>query len=260
LLGGKGMKVVILCGGKGLRMYELTEDMPKPMAPVCGKPMLWHIMMNYKYFGFNDFILLLGYKGEKIKEYFIDYNWKQHDFVLDTGSGSIRLLNENETFHITFLDTGIDTMTGGRIKRARKYIGNETFMLTYGDGLSNVDLRKLLAYHRKMGRIATVTGINKKTQYGVLTVENGIATSFREKESSGGLINGGFFVFEPAIFDYITDDTNCVLEQEPLKNLARDGQLAVYFHDGFWTACDTYGDILKINMLYAGQKYPWKVW
>lgn len=254
------MKVVILCGGKGLRMHELTEDMPKPMAQVCGKPMLWHIMMNYKYFGFNDFILLLGYKGEKIKEYFVDYNWKQHDFRINTQNGDIRLLDDNESFNITFLDTGIDTMTGGRIKRAKKHIGDETFMLTYGDGLSNVDINKLLAYHREMGRTATVTGIRKMTQYGILTVENGIATSFKEKESLEGIINGGFFVFEPAVFDYITDDTYCILEQEPLKNLARDGQLAVYLHEGFWTACDTYSDILKINIQCDDQESPWKVW
>lgn len=254
------MKVVILCGGKGLRMFELTEDMPKPMALVCGKPMLWHIMMNYKHFGFNDFVLLLGYKGEKIKEYFMDYNWKQHDFKLDTGKDSYELLNKNESFNITFLDTGIETMTGSRIKRARRHIGNETFMLTYGDGLSNVDVNNLLAYHKKMGKLATVTGIDKKTQYGTLTVKNGIATSFKEKESSGGIINGGFFVFEPGVFDYITDDNNCILEQEPLKNLAGDGQLAVYSHEGFWTACDTYSDIIKINMQCENQQNLWKVW
>jgi len=253
------MKVVILCGGKGLRMYELTEDMPKPMALVCGKPMLWHIMKNYKHFGFDDFILLLGYKGEKIKEYFMDYAWKGHNFRLDTGKGSIELLENQEDWKITFVDTGLETMTGSRIKRAKNYIGNGTFMATYGDGLSNVDINKLLAYHRKMGKIATVTGVKKKTQYGILTVEDGIATSFAEKENFDGLINGGFFVFEPEIFDYIKDDTNCVLEQEPLRNLASDRQLAVYTHDGYWTACDTYNDILKINKECC-KHHSWKAW
>ncbi len=254
------MKVVILCGGRGLRMYELTEDMPKPMANVCGKPMLWHIMKNYKHFGFDDFVLLLGYKGEKIKEYFMEYEWKQHNFKLDTVQETLEFFEAVEDWKITFLDTGSETMTGSRIKRAREDLGNETFMLTYGDGLSNVDINKLLAYHKKMGKIATVTGVNKKTQYGILTTQDGIATSFSEKDGSEGIINGGFFVFEPEIFDYIDDDTNCILEQDPLKNLAKDGELAVYLHDGFWTACDTYNDILKINQRCDDNNPLWRAW
>ena len=254
------MKVVILCGGKGLRMHELTEDMPKPMAMVCGKPMLWHIMKTYKYYGFDDFILLLGYKGEKIKDYFMNYGWKQHSFKLDTKKGSIELLQESEDWKITFLDTGIDTMTGSRIKRAQECIGNETFMVTYGDGLSDIDINKLLAYHRDKGRLATVTGIDKKTQYGTLIVKNGIAQSFREKQSSSGIINGGFFVLEPDFFNYITHESQCVLEQEPLRNLANDGQLAVYPHEGFWTACDTYSDIVQVNKLCEQGKDLWKIW
>lgn len=254
------MKVVILCGGKGLRMYELTEDMPKPMANVCGRPMLWHIMKNYKHFGFDDFVLLLGYKGEKIKEYFMDYEWKQHNFCLDTANEKLEFLEDMEDWRITFLDTGQETMTGSRIRRARDIIGNETFMVTYGDGLSNVNIKDLLAYHRKKGKIATVTGVTKKTQYGVLTTKNGLATSFSEKEGFVGIINGGFFVFEPEVFDYLDDDTNCVLEQAPLKNLALDGELAVYFHDGFWTACDTYSDILKVNQQCDDGEFLWRMW
>lgn len=254
------MKVVILCGGKGLRMHELTEDMPKPMALVCGKPMLWHIMKLYKHYGFDDFILLLGYKGERIKEYFMDYEWKQHSFRLDTQKGNLELLEKTEDWKITLLDTGVETMTGSRIKKAQEHIGNEPFMVTYGDGLSDIDLKKLLAFHHEKGLLATVTGIDKKTQYGTLTVENGVAKSFREKQSSSGIINGGFFVFEPGFFDYLTDDTNCILEQEPLRNLAYDGQLAVYPHEGFWTACDTYNDIIQINKLCDGGKELWKVW
>ena len=254
------MKVVILCGGRGLRMNEITEDIPKPLAPVCGKPMLWHIMKIYKHYGFDEFILLLGYKGDKIKEYFMDYKWKNHSFVLNTKTDDVKLLEESEDWNIAFLDTGFETMTGSRIKRAQKYIGNETFMLTYGDGLSDIDLRKLLAYHREKGKIATVTGIDKKTQYGTLTIENGIARSFREKQASGGIINGGFFVFEPEIFDYLDDDTNCMLEREPLERLAAKGQLAVYMHDGFWTACDTYNDILNLNKECEGGSKLWRVW
>jgi glucose-1-phosphate cytidylyltransferase len=254
------MKVVILCGGKGLRMHELTEDMPKPMAMICGKPMLWHIMKTYKHYGFDEFILLLGYKGEKIKEYFMDYPWKQHSFRLETKKGSFELLQESEDWKITFLDTGLDTMTGSRIGRAREYIGNETFMATYGDGLADIDINKLLEYHREKGKLATVTGIDRKTQYGTLIVKDGIALSFREKQSSSGIINGGFFVFEPGFFDYLNHDTNCVLEQEPLQNLARDNQLAVYLHEGFWTACDTYSDIIQVNKLCEQRKDLWNVW
>jgi len=254
------MKVVILCGGRGLRMHELTEDMPKPMAPVCGKPMLLHIMKIYKHYGFDEFILLLGYKGEKIKEYFMDYPWKGHSFRLETRKSGYELLEETESWKITFLDTGLDTMTGSRIGRAREYIGNETFMVTYGDGLSNVDINKLLAYHREKGKLATVTGVDRKTQYGTLIVKDGLAESFREKQSSSGIINGGFFVFEPGFFNYLTHDTNCVLEQEPLCNLALDGQLAVYLHEGFWTACDTYNDIVQANKLCEQGKDLWKVW
>ena len=254
------MKVVILCGGKGLRMHEITEDVPKPLAKVCGMPMLWHIMKLYKHYGFDDFILLLGYKGEKIKEYFVDYAWKQHSFKLDTNNGSLELLEKSEDWKITFLDTGLDTMTGSRIKRASELIGCEPFMATYGDGLSDIDLKKLLAFHNEKGKLATVTGIDKKNQYGTLTIENDIARSFKEKQSSGGIINGGFFVFEPDCFDYLDDDTSCILEKEPLSRLANDGQLAVYRHDGFWTACDTYNDIVQVNKLCDSGKDLWRIW
>lgn len=254
------MKVVILCGGRGLRMNELTEDIPKPLAPVCGRPMLWHIMKIYKHFGFDEFILLLGYKGEKIKEYFMDYKWKQHSFRIVAGKPEPEILDDNEDWNITFLDTGIDTMTGSRIRKAQKYIGNETFMVTYGDGLSDININSLLSYHREKGRLATVTGINLVTQYGTMTVRDGIAESFREKQSPAGIINGGFFVFEPGVFDYLTDDNNCILEQGPLQKLAEDGQLAVYMHHGFWVACDTYNDIIRLNKQCEQGKEMWKIW
>lgn len=255
------MKVAILCGGRGLRMNELTEDMPKPMANVCGRPMLWHIMKNYKHFGFDDFVLLLGYKGEKIKEYFMDYEWRNHNFKLDTVKETLEFFEPVEDWKITFLDTGSETMTGSRIRRAKDVLGNETFMLTYGDGLSDVDINKLLEYHRSMGKIATVTGVKKKTQYGILTIQDGLAKSFSEKEDLGAVINGGFFVFEPEIFDYIDDNgTCCALEEAPLKNLAKDGELAVYLHEGFWTACDTYCDIININQLCNNGDSLWRAW
>ncbi|MFZ5989230.1 MAG: sugar phosphate nucleotidyltransferase [Bacillota bacterium] len=254
------MKVVILCGGKGLRMHQLTEDVPKPLVNVGDKPMLWHILKTYNYYGFNDFILLLGYKGDKIKEYFVDYKWKNHSFLLDTSVEKMQTLDKTEDWKITFLDTGLNTMTGGRIKQAQHLLEDDTFMLTYGDGLSDINLQKLLDFHRAKKRIATVTGIEKKSQYGTLTIKDDIAVSFNEKETSIGIINGGFFVLEPEVFKYLKDDTNCIFEHEPLINLAKDNQLAVYMHHGFWTACDTYNDIVEVNSLCKEGKDKWRVW
>lgn len=255
------MKVVILSGGKGTRMRELTESNPKPLSDIGGKPILWHIMKIYSHYGFNDFVLLLGYKGEKIKEYFMDYLWKSNSFKLDMSTGEVNIFGKPESWKINFIDTGLETMTGGRIKNAREYIGNETFMVTYGDGLADIDLDKLLKYHKSKGKIATVTGIYKKSQYGILSVSNeGIAEAFEEKKNTGEIINGGFFVFEPEIFDYLENDTSCVLEQEPLKNLVKDNQLAVYIHEGFWTAMDTFNDVTNVNKLWNEGKGVWKIW
>jgi len=255
------MKVVILSGGKGTRMRELTESIPKPLSDVGGKPILWHIMKIYSHYGFNDFLLLLGYKGEKIKEYFMDYKWKSNSFTLDMANGDVKILGETEDWKVNFLDTGLETMTGGRIKRVENYIGNETFMLTYGDGLADIDINKLLQYHKSKGKIATVTGIYKKSQYGILSVnDNGIAESFEEKKSTSEIINGGFFVFEPEIFRYLQNDSNCILEQDPLRNLAKDNELAVYIHEGFWTAMDTFNDVKNVNNLWNEGKGVWKIW
>ncbi|MDF2546534.1 MAG: rfbF [Anaerosolibacter sp.] len=254
------MKTVILCGGKGTRMREITEDMPKPMALIGGRPILWHLMKIYQFYGCNDFVFLLGYKGDKIKEYFLDYHWKNHNFVLDSAEETIQLLGKREPWKITFVDTGLETMTGSRIKRARNYIGENTFMLTYGDGLSNINILNLLQYHKERGKIATVTGITPKSQYGTLIVENGIAKAFQEKPQSAELINGGFFVFNKEIFDYLDDDTNCILEQEPMKNLAKEQQLAVYNHKGFWLAMDTYKDITLANEIWDRREEGWKTW
>lgn len=254
------MKVLILCGGRGLRMHDLTRDMPKPLVPIAGKPMLWHIMKLYKHYGFDDFILLLGYRGDRIKEYFMDYPWKNHSFVLDTQNSRITLLEEAENWKITFLDTGLDTATGDRIRKAQDLVGNETFMATYGDGLSDIDLRKLLAFHKEKGLLATVTGISKKSQYGTMTVRDGIAESFVEKESKEGIINGGFFVFEPGVFDYLAAVEPNVLEKDAMAHLARDRQLAVYLHDGFWYACDTYYDIMTMNRMAEEGMDRWRVW
>jgi len=253
------MKVVILCGGKGFRMKEVTDDVPKPLAEIGRKPMLWHIMKTYKHYGFDDFILLLGYKGEKIKEYFMDYEWKNHSFVLNQNCSS-EILESTDKWKITFLDTGQNTMTGSRLKRAQYYIGKETFMLTYADGLANIDVNALLAFHKEKGKIATVTGIKKVNQYGVLSVKDDIAISFEEKPEANDIINGGFFVLNKEIFNYLGDNDKCIFEKEPMVNLARDQQLAVYKHKGFWTAMDTFKDLSDVNSLWNENKALWKVW
>ena len=254
------MKVLILAGGYGSRLSEETDIKPKPMVEIGGMPILWHIMKIYNQYGLDDFMFLLGYKGEKIKEYFVDYSWKRSSFLLDMESSNIDIYSKPEPWKISFIDTGVETMTGGRIKKAEKYIGNETFMLTYGDGLADINISELLEFHKKQGKIATVTGIYKKSQYGILTVDNGLAKSFEEKKNTEGIINGGFFVFEPEIFNYLDDDSGCVLEQNPLKKLVEDNELSVYIHDGFWTAMDTLNDINNVNKLWNEGKAVWKTW
>lgn len=231
-----------------MRMREMTDYAPKPLAAVGGRPIIWQIMKTYSKYGLDDFILPLGYGGEKIKEYFMNYDWLQNDFILDFSGNEnkVFLLKKPEKWRITFVDTGPDTMTGGRIKRIQPFIDEDTFFVTYGDGLCDVDLVKLLKYHQKMGVTATLTGIEKKSQYGILKVQDGLAASFGEKTEIEGLINGGFFVLSKAVFDYLKDDT-CVFEKEPLTKLASEGQLAVYEHKGFWQAVDTFKDLQEMN-------------
>ncbi len=253
------MKVLILCGGKGLRMKELTEDGPKPLAQIGNKPILWHIMKYYYAHGFKDFVLLLGYKGDKIKEYFMDYEWKNSSFILNE-DGSYELFKQPEKWNITFLDTGLETMTGGRIAKAKDIVGDEPFMLTYGDGLADIKLHELLKFHQDSGKIATVTGIQKQNQYGVLTVKDNIAVDFVEKPLSNDIINGGFFVCNKEIFDYVQDQENCIFEREPMVNLAQGKQLAVYDHKGSWMAIDTYKDIVDANNLWYENKAFWRGW
>ncbi|MGE5631238.1 MAG: sugar phosphate nucleotidyltransferase [Caulobacteraceae bacterium] len=240
--------MVILCGGYGMRMKDAADGTPKPLSMVGGKPILWHIMKLYSNYGFNEFILPLGYRGDKIKEFFVEYDWRYNDFVMDIqdGENKIHFLSKPEKWKITFIDTGPDTMTGGRIKRIEPYIEGDTFMLTYGDGLCSVDINKLIEFHYEKKRIATLTGVKKKSQYGILKVEDGIAISFNEKTDIEGIINGGFFVLEKEVFNYVNGDS-CIFEQEPLKKLSSEGQLAVYEHDGFWEAVDTYKDLKGLN-------------
>ncbi|MEI4832213.1 sugar phosphate nucleotidyltransferase [Bacillus sp. FJAT-53711] len=241
------MKVIILCGGKGLRMQGILEDVPKPLVRVQGKPLIWHIMNWYSKFGHQEFILPLGYKGEKIKEYFVNYNWKEYDFILDLQKNQYHLLKEPESWNIKFIDTGIETMTGARLKKLENHLQDDLFLVTYGDGLAHVDINELIKFHREKGKIATLTGIRKNSQYGLLQVENGIATEFKEKPLMDALINGGFFVFNKAIFSYLSDEDTCILEEEPLRNLIKNNELAVFEYDGFWIGVDTPKDLKDAN-------------
>ncbi|SHI63073.1 sugar phosphate nucleotidyltransferase [Lutispora thermophila] len=244
------MKVVILCGGKGTRIREITEDIPKPLIIIDGRPMVWHIMNIYYHHGFNDFILPIGYKGQKIKEYFINSPWMNYDMIIDNREGDFKItfLRGSNKWRITFIDAGEESMTGSRIKKIEPYIEDDEFMLTYGDGLADINIQKLLEFHREKGKIATMTGVKAKSQYGILKISNGIAEKFVEKPETDQIINGGFFVMHKEIFKYIDDEKgNCVFEKEPLEKLVEDKQLAVYLHQGFWAAIDTYKDYIELN-------------
>lgn len=255
------MKVVILCGGKGTRMREETEYKPKPLVEIGGKPIIWHILKIYSYYGFNDFILCAGYKGNMIKQYFMEMCWRNNDFTLHTkGDNPIEYLQrEDDDWHITIVDTGLETKTAGRLKQVEKYVDGEEFMFTYGDGVSNVNITELLNYHRKMGKIATVTGVIPASPYGIIDVEDGVAKAFREKPEMKDLINGGFMVLNRKIFDFIPKE-DCFFEQEPLRNVVSKDEMAVYHHKGFWTAIDTVKDIERVNELWDSGARPWKVW
>jgi len=254
------MKVVILCGGKGTRMREETEYRPKPLVDIGGKPIIWHIMKIYSSYGFNDFILCVGYKGEMIKQYFVDMYWRNNDFTLHSdGDKKIEYhTKEEDNWNITIVDTGIETMTGGRLKQVEKYIDDEEFMFTYGDGLSNVNILKLLAFHREKNRIGTLTGINPISSFGVMEVEDGIINAFKEKPVLKDWINGGFMVFNKKVFEYLPNE-DCFFEQEPIRKLAKDKQLAVYEHNGFWAAIDTFKDVEAINKLWDKGDHLWTV-
>jgi len=244
------MKVVILCGGKGLRMRGLEENIPKALARVNEKPIIWHIMKLYSQYGYNEFILPLGYQGEKIKEYFIDYKWKESDLELVLNENKPIPLTNIEDWSITFADTGLETMTGARIKNIEKYVDDDIFLLTYGDGLSDINIDKLIQFHKEKGKTVTLTGIRKQSQYGILEVENGIATKFVEKPEIDSIINGGFFVCNRDFFHYLSDDPECVLEEDPLKNLIKDEELAIYEHDGLWMSIDTPKDLVEANKIW----------
>ncbi len=256
-------RVVILCGGQGTRLKEETEFRPKPMVQVGQRPLLWHIMQTYAHHGFKSFVLALGFKGEVIRDYFLNYREQTADVTLSFGpDGTERTLHDPsdiQGWDITLADTGEHTMTGGRIHRVRRYLGDRTFMMTYGDGVSDIDIPALLAHHRASGRLATVTGLRPYSRFGVIERgPDGAATGFREKPRLDDYISGGFFVLEPGVFDYLDD--SCVFELEPLQRLARAGQLGVYTHDGFWKSVDTYREFLELNRMWDRGDRPWAVW
>lgn len=258
------MKVVILAGGLGTRISEESHLKPKPMIEIGGNPILWHIMKYYSSFGYNDFVICCGYKGYVIKEYFADYYLHRSDVTFDFSNNNEMIIHNNiaEPWRVTIIDTGLNTQTGGRISRIRKFIGDEPFMLTYGDGVSDVNIDALVEYHYKKGKIATMTAVQPGGRFGVLDIdENNTINRFTEKsKEDGGWVNGGFMVLEPKIFNYLRDDQNLVFEREPLETVAAEGQLAAFKHDGFWQCMDTLRDRLYLENLIETKKAPWMVW
>ena len=257
------MKVVLLAGGLGTRISEESHLKPKPMIEIGPQPILWHIMKMYSHFGFNEFIICAGYKQHVIKEYFANYFLHTSDVTFDFTKKNEAIIHQNtaEPWKVTVVDTGLNSMTGGRIKRIQKYVDNETFMMTYGDGVSDIDIKKLVEFHKSHGKIGTMTVVNAGQKFGIpeIAADNTV-TSFREKQDKDGtMINAGFMVFEPKIFDYIEGDST-VFEKAPLENLAKYGQLMAYKHDGFWQCMDAMRDKNQLEELWASGKAPWKLW
>jgi len=256
-------QVVILCGGLGTRLREETEFRPKPLVEIAGKPILWHIMKMYSHYGFKHFVLCLGYKGHMIKEYFLNYRLMNNDFTLRLGSRAaprVRGSHAAEDWSVTFAETGLEAMTGARVKRIESYIVGDHFMLTYGDGVADIDLGKLWKFHQSHGKMGTVTGVRPLSRYGELKVSGGLVKDFNEKPESGGdLVSGGFFVFKRRFFQSLKEEESCILEREPLQRLAKDGELAVYPHLGYWHCMDTYRDFIALNESWK-KGAPWKVW
>lgn len=257
------MKVVILCGGLGTRLREETEYRPKPMVEIGGRPILWHIMKSYAHWGFREFVLCLGYRGKMIKEYFLNYEAMTNDLTIALGKQNRITYHEahgEQDFQVTLAETGLTTMTGGRIKRVEKYVDGDIFMVTYGDGVADVDFQALVDFHKRHGRVATVTTVRPMSRFGVLDLDAaGKVINFAEKPQVDGWVNAGYMVFQRRVFDYLDGD-ECVLEHEPLERLAREDQLMAYRHDGFFYAMDTYREYKYLNELWDKGNAPWKVW
>lgn len=254
------MKVILLAGGFGTRLSEYTETIPKPMVTVGGRPILWHIMRTYAHFGHKDFYVALGYKAELIKEYFLHYRSLNADFTVDLATGAVSPHQTDDVdWRVTLVHTGLDSMTGGRVKRLQSFIGNEPFMLTYGDGVADIDVDALLVFHRSHGKMVTVTAVHPGARFGELMIESDQVSSFQEKPQMGqGWVNGGYFVIQPEFFDLIVSDAT-VLEREPLEEAARMGELMAYRHDGFWQCMDTKRDMDMLEVLWQSGEAPWSV-
>ena len=257
------MKVVILAGGRGTRISEESDLKPKPMIEIGGAPILWHIMKYYSSFGYHEFIICCGYKGHVIKEYFADYYLHRSDVTFDFSAENRMTVHQNvaEPWKVTLVDTGLNTQTGARVKRVHDYVGDEPFMLTYGDGVSDVDLAALLHQHKESGNDVTITGVQPGGRFGVMEITGQTVTGFREKaREDGGWINGGFMVVEPQIFDILDEDEECILERQPMETLAAEGRLGVYKHTGFWQCMDTQRDKIWLEARWRENTAPWKVW
>jgi glucose-1-phosphate cytidylyltransferase len=259
--GGDELKTIILSGGLGTRLAEQTDVRPKPMVEIGGRPILWHIMNLYAYYDFSEFLIALGYKGEIIKDYFLNYYYMRNDISVHLASGQTDVhdgAREDWTVHL--IDTGLHSHTGGRVRRLRPWIGDKTFMMTYGDGVADVDIRRLVQFHRSHGKLATITAVRPAARFGGLTFESDQVTRFVEKPRIGeGWVNGGFFVLEPEVLEYLRDDETA-FEGEPLEELARDGQLMAYRHEGFWQCMDTLRDVRMLEQIWQSGEVPWKVW
>lgn len=256
------MKVLLLAGGFGTRISEETDVRPKPMVEIGGKPILWHIMKMYSQHGYNEFVILLGYKGYYIKEYFANYFLHQSDVTINLSTNEMKIhKNTSEPWTVTLLDTGLHTMTGGRVKRAQEIVGNEPFMLTYGDGVSDVNITELVEFHKSHGKSITMTSVQPDGRFGALELDGTNVTNFLEKpKGDGAWINGGFFVCEPKVFDYIQDGDRTVFEQRPLQNLALDGELIAFKHNGFWKCMDSLNDKKQLNEMLENGRALWKSW
>lgn len=258
------MKVVILAGGLGTRLMEETESRPKPMVEIGGKPILWHIMKIYSHYGYNDFVICLGYKAQMIKEYFLNYYLYNSDLTIELDNNSVQVhLTDSESFKVTLIDTGLATNTAGRIKRIEKYVSNETFMLTYGDGLSDVNINKLVNFHKSHGKLATLTAVQLSGRFGKLETDiDGSVLNFQEKpEYDGSWINGGFFVLEPGIFDFLSGEMDDIQwEKKPLLEISKAGQLSAFTHLGFWKPMDALRDRIELENLWFSENCPWKLW
>ncbi|MCP5104414.1 MAG: glucose-1-phosphate cytidylyltransferase [bacterium] len=257
------MKTLILAGGYGARLGNITESIPKPMVTIGGKPILWHIMKIYSHFGFNDFVILLGYQGVKIKEYFFNYHMMNNDFTVDLANNSVTYSDKNniEKWKVTLVDTGIDTLKGGRIKRAEQYLDDDVHMLTYGDGVADINIKELAAFHRSHGKTVTLTGVRPPSRFGELVIKDGRVLSFEEKpQISSGVINGGFMVFNKNLLSHLSPDKDCDFEFGVLETLAVQGEVMVYEHQGFWECVDTERDLNHLNKLWTQNNANWKLW